>query len=98
MAKVRALETPTETLHRQNNNRTCMAQKRSMNMSIDSAITQFLLKTKMGPDYVYTCCHRMMYKQNVVPYKKSKYTKASNELLDQVFCAEHNYISNDGNQ
>lgn len=52
----------------------------------------------MGADYVCTCCHRMMYKQNVVPYKKSKYTKASNELLDQVLCAEHNYISNDGNQ
>ena len=39
-----------------------------------------------------------MYKQNVVPCNKSKYTKASNELLDQVFSAEHNYISNDSNQ
>ena len=29
--------------------------------------------------------------------KISKYTKASNELLKQVFCAKHNYISNDGN-
>ena len=42
------------------------------------------------------CCHRMMYKQTVVPYNKSKYVKASDEILERVFCAEQNYISSDG--
>ena len=44
------------------------------------------------------CCNRMMYKQTVVTYNKAKYTKASNELLEQVFCNEHSYISTDGKQ
>ena len=65
-----------------------MAKKRSTNISIEDAIATFLLKAKMGPDYVCTCCHRMMYKQNVVVCNKSKYSKASNELLEQVFCAK----------
>ena len=38
----------------------------------------------------------MMYKQTVVHYCKAKYTKASNELLEQVFHNEHSYISSDG--
>ena len=50
----------------------------------------------MGPDFVCTSCHRLMYKANVVPCNKSKYTKASGELLDQVF--EHSYSSTDGKQ
>lgn len=40
----------------------------------------------------------MMYRQNVVVCNKSKYTKASKELLDKVFCIEHSYTSNDGQQ
>ena len=43
----------------------------------ESAIASFLCKVKMGPDFVCTCCHRMMYKQNVVPCNKLKYIKAS---------------------
>ena len=97
MAKTRALESPSEASHRQEKNRTQMATRRTMNVSVDSAITRFLSKTKLGPDFVCTCCHRMMYKQNVVPCSTSKYSKASKELLNQVFCAEHSYMSNDGN-
>ena len=51
----------------------------------------------MGPDFVCTVCHRMMYKQNVA-CNKSKYTKASDELLQQVFCASYSYTSSDGKQ
>lgn len=39
-----------------------------------------------------------IYKENVVICNKTKYSKASNELLDQVFCTPHSYISNDGKQ
>ena len=52
-----------------------MAKQRSMNVSIDSAVTTFLAKVNInGPDYVCTSCHRMMYKENVVVCNKSKYT------------------------
>ena len=74
MAKKRSLESAAETIYRQEQNRALMAKKRSKNIFVDDAITTFLLKAKMGPDYVCTCCHRMMYKQNVVVCKKSKYT------------------------
>ena len=36
--------------------------------------------------------------QTVVPYTRTKYTKSSNELLECVFSAEHNYVSSDGRQ
>ena len=98
MAKLRALENPDETQCRQEQNRAHMTMKRGTTVSVDNAISTFLLKAKMGPDYVCTCCHRMMYKQNVVSCSKSKYVaKASNELLEQVFSAELSYLSNDGN-
>ena len=47
----------------------------------------------MGPDFVCVCCHCLMYKQNLVPCNKSKYTKASNELLDHVLNAENAYTN-----
>ena len=52
-----------------------MAKQRSMNVSIDNAVTiaTFLAKVNIGLDYVCTSCHRMMYKENVV-CNKSKYT------------------------
>ena len=69
-----------------------------MPVAIDNAIYNFQLKAKMGPDLVCTVCHRMMYKQNILPCNKSKYTKASHELLEQVFCIEYTYTSVDGQQ
>ena len=72
------------------------AKKRACTIAIDYAIATFQSKARMGPDFVCTSCHRMMYKQNVVPCNKHKYTKASNELLEQVFCPEYGYISSDG--
>ena len=65
---------------------------------MEKCIADFQFKIKQGPEFVCTCCHRMMYKQTVIPYARSKYTKASSELLEQVFSAEHNYLSSDGKQ
>lgn len=98
IAKKRALQTESEALQRQRNNRIVMAKKRASTVSVDNAIATFLSKVKLGPECVCVCCHRIMYRQNVVPCNKRKYTKASNELLEQVFCAEHSYISTDGKQ
>ena len=98
MAKQQALESPSETMDRQGKNRTRMANKRTASSSVDSATTMFLSKIKSGPDFVCICCHHIMYRQNVVPCNKSKYAKASDELLNQVFCVEYSYICNDGKE
>ena len=73
-----------------------MSKKRIMNGSIESAIASFLCKVNMGPDFVCTCCHRMMYKQNVVPCNELKYIKASDEIIDQVFSNDLSHVSTDG--
>ena len=75
-----------------------MAKRRTLIVPMEKYITDFQSKIKQGPEFVCTCCHRLMYKQTVIPCTKTKYTKASNELLEQIFSAEHNYISLDGMQ
>ena len=45
-----------------------------------------------------TSCHRLMYKQSVVPLKVHMYTKASPVLLADVLGAESIYTCFDGNQ
>ena len=42
---------------------------------------QFQAKVKVGPEYVCTSCHRMVYKHSVVDFNPAKYTKATPELL-----------------
>ena len=96
-ARKRATETKPDASQRRETNRACTARKRVSCIPIDKAITEFQSKVKLGPEYVCTCCHRMMYKQTVVPYNRSKYAKASEEMLKQVFSDEKKYNSFDGN-
>ena len=63
---------------------------------VDKVIQEFLAKVKIGPDYVCTCCHRMLYRHAVIGFKPTKYTKASPELLREL--SEHAYITSDGKQ
>ena len=49
-------------------------QKKSIGCSMEKYITDLV---KQGPEFVCTCCHRLMYKQTVIPCTKSKYTKAN---------------------
>ena len=51
---------------------------------------------KVGPEYVCTSCHRMMYKHSVVFFKPAKYTKVTPELLLKI--DEHSYVSFDNKQ
>ena len=46
-------------------------------MSVEQAISVFNSEIKAGPDFVCTCCHRMMYKKIVIQSNKAKYIKAS---------------------
>jgi hypothetical protein len=96
--KKRKSETTAETRQRREKNQTYMAKTRALVVPMEKYISNFHSKIKQGPEFVCTCCHRLMYKQTVIPYTRSKYTKASNELLDQVFSTEYNYTSSDGQQ
>lgn len=49
-------------------------------VSIDNAISAF----HSGPDFVCTCCHRMMYRKSVVPCNRVKYTTAGTDVLHKV--------------
>ena len=72
MVQKRASETPEEIAHRREMNRACMAEKQASIVPIEKCIADFQTKTKLGPEFVCTCCHRMMYKQTVVPYNRNK--------------------------
>ena len=74
-ASMRASETHEQTLRRQELDRTHRANKRKRNLLVEDAIAAFHSEIKLGPDFVCTCCHRMMYRKSVVPCNKVKYTK-----------------------
>ena len=75
-----------------------VVMKGALSTPIDQAIITFLSRINVGPEFVCMVCHRLMYKVTVVPYNKSKYTKANSEVLEQVFCDAFNYINYDGKQ
>ena len=54
---------------------------------LESGISAFHSVVKSGPDFVCTCCHRMMYRKSVVQCNKTKYTKACHDVLEKVFKA-----------
>ena len=47
---------------------------------MEDAIAAFHSEIKFGPDFVYTCSHRMMYRKSLVPCNKVKYTKTSADV------------------
>ena len=79
-----------------------MPKKRALEKQCDvpsqHVVDNFIVKTKHGPDYVCTSCHRLMYKQSVVSLNVRKYTKASSELLSDILNPDCLYTSFDGNQ
>ena len=97
-ASMRQSEIPDEVLRRKQSNKEAMANKRKRSVSVEHAILSFRHDIKNGPDFVCTCCHRMMYRKSVVPCNLVKYSKCSNDLLQNVFSADHRYISNDGDE
>ena len=92
----RIFETPEKADNRRKLNKERETYRRS-NVSIDAAVNSFIAKTKQGPDYVCVSCHRLMYRQTVIPLNKIKYTKASESLLDMVIGDDTLYASFNGN-
>lgn len=81
MAKKRASETAVETAQRQKQNRAYMSKKRALSVPIEKCITDFKSKVKQGPEFVCTCCHRMMYWQSVVLYLKYASSTLENKKM-----------------
>ena len=92
LASMRAYESHSEMLQRKTNNKDNMAKLRQRTVTVENAIFVFEHEIKLGPDFVRTCCHRMMYRKSVVPCNRGKYTKASSDVLE-VFSFELRYIS-----
>ena len=60
-------------------------------------LNHFIGKTKEGPNYVCVSCHRLIYRQTVLSFSKSKYTKAKKRpLLNTVVGDDHLYASFNG--
>ena len=95
-ASKRANENEIESAKRRAKNKKLMAKSRTEIKSIENIIDNYLAKVKVGPDYVCTCCHRMMYKHTVSVFRPTKYSKATPELLQQL--AHHSYVTDDGKQ
>ena len=97
-ASMRESEIPDEVLRRKQSNKEAMASKQKRSVPVEHAILSFHHDIKNGPDFVCTCCHHMMYRKSVVPCNLVKYSKCSNDFLQNVFSADHCYISDDGDE
>ena len=66
MASMRASETSNKMKYRKQSNMESMANRRSKNVNVKDAISLFQSDVKLGPDFVCTYCHRMMYRKSVI--------------------------------
>ena len=92
--KLKLLETDNQKHIRQHRNKLSQAKSRQCS-TIDKAIYKFQLKIKVGAEFVCTSCHRLMYRNCVVPCNRGKYNVCDQELLDSVLSSA--YIINNGN-
>ena len=74
------------------------ARSQGLPASVEHTITSFLKKVRTGPEFVCTVCHRMMYRNSVVPLNKGKYSKASTDIIEKVFSDDFSHVSSDGKQ
>lgn len=72
-----------------------MSKKRKRCGPLDCSISAFHSEVQSGPDFVCTCCHRIMYNKTVIQCNKSK---TSPDVLQKVFSVDIRYISNDGKE
>ena len=74
-------------------NRAIRLQLPTGEVTVECAISAFHAEVKLRPDFVCTCCHRMMYWKSVIVCNGANYTKASTEILQEVFSSNLRYIS-----
>ena len=99
-ARKRANETSEQTLVRQQKDREHKASKSAKKAtdSVQQAIVAFHTDIKNGPNFVCTCCHRLMYQKSVVQCNPAKYSKCTNDLLNAVFSADMRYVCDIGKE
>ena len=61
MANTRAIEATEASQNRKSQNAVNMKARRNRTLTIDETISAFLSKIRVGPEYVCTVCHHMMY-------------------------------------
>ena len=81
MIIARANEAPLVSKERIAKDASCKRSARNATTTINDAISNFLLKIRLGPNFVCTVCHRMMYSTNVVSFDRSKYCKGTPKSL-----------------
>ena len=94
----RASESTDQASLRKEKIRIHKADKLKATVAIDHVIDAFHSKIKLGPEFVCTCCHRMMYKQNVISCNVHKYSKCNAEVLQNVFGEDLSYKCSNGKQ
>ena len=67
--------------------------RRASSQGIEDASRSFAAAVREGPDYVCTCCHRLMYRKTVLEFKATKYSKLSENFIQTVFPREVIYTS-----
>ena len=92
IASMRASETLHVKLHKRRKNKEAMANARARTVLIESAIAAIHSEVKLGPEFVNTCCHHMMYRKSVADCNKGKYTKTSTDVLQKVFSPDYSYM------
>ena len=87
MKRRRVNETQEETIKRKKLDNQRISAKRNES-NIDIVMKKFHCQVKVGPVYVCTVCHRLMYKEGVVKIQVARYKKSSSERLQKVFAVK----------
>ena len=95
-AKNKKSKTQQEKAKLNEKERERLAQSRNTADDISEITRLFQKKVQSGPDFVCTCCHRIMYRQTVKLYDKGKYPKLSEEEY-RTLLEPYIYTSIDGN-
>ncbi len=85
------LMSPSEKDAEREKNREIQASKRKLDkqkvITIEEAAENFKKKCYELPEYVCTCCHRLLWKQSVLPFKIDKYN-SENDVVKQCFAQD----------
>ena len=95
-AKNKKSQTQQEKAKLKEKERERLAQSRNAADDVSEITRLFQKKVQSGPDFVCTCCHRIMYRQTVKLYDKGKYPKLSEEEY-RTLLEPYIYTSIDGN-
>jgi len=99
MLQVRSEETPAETACRKQRDTAIAKMKRQLlndkPVSIEMATNNFRISAKEMPEFVCTCCHRLLFKQSVVEFKQEKYN-LDYQVVSDALQQRYRKLSSDG--